>query len=53
MLFYLDAQKKISELNDITNEELQDSQLVVQQQNEVAAGNSTLNDAKGRRKKKK
>ena len=49
VLFYLDAQKQISENDGITNEEIQDSQLHIQQNNDENAASAS----KGRLRRKK
>ena len=48
VLFYLDAQKQISEADDLTKEEIQDSHLHIHQNNEEGASAS-----KGRLRRKK
>ena len=49
VLFYLDAQKQISETDGITNEEIQDSHLHIQQNNDE---NASASKGRLRRKKK-
>lgn len=50
IMFYLDAQSKISQSTDITKEELESSQVTVIQQNQ-ASGTSSNETRRGKKKK--
>lgn len=53
IMFYLDAQAKFDESKDVTKEELQDSQLIINQSESSASAMNDSTTSKGRRKKKK
>ena len=55
VMFYLDAQNKMSQFKEVSQEEIQDSQLVIQQDENAASGTSTKASAAkaaNRRRKK-
>lgn len=52
IMFYLDAQSKIAESTNVTKEELEQSQMVIQQ-GAIASSSSTHQSSESRRRKKK
>ena len=52
IMFYLDAQNKMSENKDVTNEEIQDSQMIIQQNADEGASASASARMANRRRRK-
>ena len=52
VMFYLDAQSKFAKSSDVSNEELQDSHLIIQQDEAAGSSKSASKSAENRRRKK-